>query len=288
MIDGPLKYLCIGHICHDQSNTDITLGGTPVFARPWLNSFGFRCSLITSYGSDFKFSEWPEQMDCNVLPAKRTTVFENKYENQSRIQYLREKATIIKASDVQKSDLHAEIIHFCPIADEVDLDILEILSPQQFAVATPQGWLRKSDHTGRIRFTSIDWKKLRSLKALVISEEDVPDLSTVIPEVLVPDQLFVVTKGENGSFAYFQDHIYFFPAFPLYVKNLTGLGDVFSAVLFAQYFKTNDLKQSMIIATCAASLHAEFGSEDEGELTDLLSDRVNAYQHRYRNFNYQP
>ena len=288
MIKGPNKYLCIGHICHDQSPNGVTLGGTPVFARPWINALGFDCSLITSYGLDFRFSDWTQDLDCKVLPAEKTSVFENIYKGQNRVQYLRGKAAIIKSSDVLDSDITAEVIHLCPIANEVDLQLLYNLSPDQFTVATPQGWLRYNDQYKLIHYKPIDWSQLKSLNAIVISEEDVPNLKTLLPSILIPQQLFVVTKGAAGSIAYLAGKDYFFPAYPVPINHLTGLGDAFSAVLFAQYYKTQDLEESMIMATCAASIQVEFGIMKAEQLVPLLEKRVKDYYAKYGKKIYQP
>ncbi|MFH1827536.1 MAG: carbohydrate kinase family protein [bacterium] len=66
---------------------------------------------------------------------------------------------------------------------------------------------------------------------------------------LIPDlkqKLLVITDAENGSYAYFENNIYYYRAIkPKKIIDTTGAGDAYTAGFISQYLKTEDIKKSM-------------------------------------------
>ncbi len=90
-----LKYLCIGHCCHDQVGVENILGGTVSYAALLAKTWGESPIVVTSVGKDFQFFD---QLNLQNIPihfqwATRTTIFKNEYENGKRKQYLLARAT---------------------------------------------------------------------------------------------------------------------------------------------------------------------------------------------------
>ena len=60
------------------------------------------------------------------------------------------------------------------------------------------------------------------------------------------DKLVVVTDGEKGSYAYWDNNYFFQPAEKVSkIIDTTGAGDAYTAGFLAEYIKTNNLQQAM-------------------------------------------
>lgn len=61
-------------------------------------------------------------------------------------------------------------------------------------------------------------------------------------------QLLVVTYDIHGSYAYYQDKIYYQPIVKVKVVDATGAGDAYGSGFLGRFIKTNDIQQAMVFA----------------------------------------
>lgn len=96
----------------------------------------------------------------------------------------------------------------------------------------------------------------------------------------------IIKKGENGALLFYEEKVFFAPAFPLEdVFDPTGAGDTFAGGFIGYLAKTNDIsfqnmKKAIIAASALASFCVEkFGSTRLKELTkEELHERIRLFR----------
>lgn len=274
-----MHFLCIGHTCHDRLGERNVLGGTASYASLVAKQLGLKTGILTSVGDDFEFFDFFEKNGIQFWnkKAERTTVFENIYQNSQRSQYLHARAETLYADDVPAECLAANIVLFCPIADEVDFSIFRKFS-HALKGATIQGWLRQWDENGRVFPKKMDWSQLAAADVVIMSDADIQGFEAEIPTVASFVKVLVMTQGARGATVFSQNQKFYFPAFPIKEVDATGAGDVFATAFLIKFAETRDLALSTGFAHCAASFVVEgVGIEN---LADI--GRINNRLERYR------
>lgn len=237
--------LIIGHLCHDRMPSgEIKLGGTAAYASFLAKRMGAEVTILTSVGSDFGFWNLFREKNISIfnVPATETTVFENIYpEDGERIQYLHARASSISSLNIPADLPVPDLILFCPIADEVSLDLLEIF-PTALKAATIQGWLRGWNEQGKVSPKPMAWKKLTPLDILVFSDADMIGFENRIPEISDYIPLVLMTRGKNGVRVFQKNEEIDFPTEPIEVKDATGAGDSFAMAFLLEYFRSKEVK----------------------------------------------
>jgi sugar/nucleoside kinase (ribokinase family) len=167
------------------------------------------------------------------LPAEQTTTFENIYEPEGRKQFVRGIAAPIGVSDIPAHFLRAPLVHLAPIIGEGDPGIAHLFK-DAIVLLTLQGWLRRVDADGRVRFKRWhDPNPLKWIDMVVFSEEDIvedPDMEQNFAQSV--SNLFVTRAERGGTYYRNGDPLtYDTPQVPM--VNPTGAGDVFAASLLA-------------------------------------------------------
>lgn len=275
-----MKFLSIGHTCHDRLGARNILGGTASYASLVAKQLGLKTGILTSVGDDFAFFDFFEKNGIQVWNKKaaRTTVFENIYQNGQRTQYLHARAETLFADDVPAECLPAKIVLFCPIADEVDFSIFEKF-PHALKGATIQGWLRQWDKNGKVSPKEMDWPQLAAADVVIMSDADIQGFESKIPEIASLVNVLVMTQGAHGATVFSENKQFHFPAFPVKEVDATGAGDVFATAFLLQYAETRDIYRATGFAHAAAS----FVVEGVG-ITNLASvEQINTRFHQYQN-----
>ena len=272
-------YLCIGHLCHDRHQGGNILGGTASYVSLVARQLGRKSAVLTSVGPDFEFSPVFEQNDIPVhnKPAAETTVFENIYHNGARTQYLHARAETLYPEDVPAEWRSVPVVHYCPIANEVDFSLLRAF-PQALVGATIQGWLRQWDTQHRVSPMAMDWAQLAGVDAIILSDADIAGFESALPQIAEAAGVLVMTQGAAGAVVFQNQQKFHFPAFPVKEVDATGAGDVFAAVFLIRYAETRDIVLSKGFAHCAASFVVE--GLGVGNLPAL--DQIEARYERYR------
>jgi len=275
-----MQFLSIGHTCHDLLSTRNILGGTASYASLVAKQLGLTTGILTSAGADFEFFDFFEKNGIRVWnkKAERTTVFENIYCDGQRTQYLHARAETLFADDVPAECLDANIVLFCPIADEVDFSVFRKF-PHALKCATIQGWLRQWDENGKISPKKMDWSQLAAANVVIMSDADIQGFEAEIPEIASFVKVLVMTRGAHGATVFFENQQFHFPAFPVEEVDATGAGDVFATAFLLKYAETQDIYRAIGFAHAAAS----FVVEGIG-ITNLASiEQINARFDQYQN-----
>jgi sugar/nucleoside kinase (ribokinase family) len=272
-------FLALGHVAQDlQPDGSYRLGGTVTYAALLAARLGLRVGVVTS-GTEHEVAALHALVpgvSVACVPAPTATIFENRYDaGGHRTQYLRARATPLSAADVPPSWRSVPIALLGPIAAELDPSVAAVLAavPGSFPLqeegstvgvraATPQGWLRAWDNSGRV--SPIPWAEadgfLPHLTALVCSEEDVAvaAVGTSIDDMLTSwaarVRYLVVTDGAQGARLWVEGrppvHV---PAFSVPELDPTGAGDAFAAAFLIALWRGVDPLEAVRYAHAAAS-----------------------------------
>lgn len=233
----PATCLVIGHVTADLTpEGDRRLGGTASYASRTAQALGLQVRLLTSVAPQEPLLDAlrPCLAGLCVVPAAATSTFENLYDAEGRrTQILREIAAPLRPADVPVDWLETPLVHLAPLTGEVD-PALASCFPQSTVMLTAQGWLRRRDEAGLVRFSHwFDRDVLSHVDVVVFSEEDIaaePELEQAFAAA-VP-WLFV-TRAERGGTCYRHGVPWEYDTPQLTTVNTTGAGDVFAAVVLA-------------------------------------------------------
>jgi sugar/nucleoside kinase (ribokinase family) len=249
-----LDYLIIGHVTHDLTPQGTTTGGTVAYSGLTAQALGCPTRIVTSAGPDFDPALELPGLDVHIVPAAKTTTFENIYTAEGRRQYLHHRAAPIEAADIPTDWLSAPIVHLGPLAMEFSPEIIHHFSTANKVGITPQGWLRKWDETGKVGYKSWlpDAAVLSKAAVLVISQEDIPPTESLLPyRQMTP--ILVQSKSEAGCTVYQGDTILDFPAPKVQAVNLTGAGDIFATAFLIRLHQTNSVSEAAVFANKIAA-----------------------------------
>ncbi len=253
-----IDYLCIGHCCHDKSDSGYHLGGTASYAAMLARQWRRHPAVLTSFGPDFQFEDAFAKHDIPVFhkPAEQTTTFSNTYSDGHRTQHLLACAATICVDDLSAEMQKSPIVHFGPIADEIHPDLLRAF-PNSLKGASIQGFLRNWDHGGRVSPKEMDWSLLRYIDIVVLSKEDIRGVEHFLDKIVAYAPQVVCTNGAGGATVYNDGFPRFFPAYPTTEVDPTGAGDAFTTAYLIDYHRTSDIRSACSFAHCAASFIVE-------------------------------
>lgn len=254
----------IGHLAEDaQPDGTFRLGGTVTYAALLATRLGLRVGVITSGTSieSAALRALVPGVDIILVPSETPTVFENVYHGGSRTQFLRARAADLTPDAIPDAWQTAPLVLLGPIANEVSPEIAALF-PMAMVAATPQGWLRTWDETGRVSY--LPWanadRVLPSLRALILSTEDLAiaagtgDANDTITAWAARVPYVVLTDGARGANLWIDggnpEHI---PAFPAEEVDPTGAGDCFAVAMLIAFWRSGDALAAVRYAHAAAS-----------------------------------
>lgn len=272
-------FVAIGHATRDLlPDGGWRLGGTVTFAALTAQRLGLRAAILTSGPPDLlaALRAALPGVALAYLPAPAATTYENVYAGGMRTQYLRDRAAPLSARDLPAAWRDTRIALLAPLAGEVEHTLAGAF-PRALVAATPQGWLRRWDASGRVIPGPLDDAEmlLPRLRALILSREDLPapiasaldtseggsapgdtDAQIAAWARVVP--LVVVTRGPAGAILYRDSGApEAFPGYPARELDPTGAGDVFAAAFLCELHATGDPRAAVDFANRAAALSVE-------------------------------
>lgn len=258
-------YLVVGHVTCDLVPGGFRVGGTATYAAMTARALGCRVAVLTSAGDDLPLDTTFAGIDVHVVPAARSTTFENVYRDGYRVQFIRATAARLTARDLPEAWREARIVHLGPLDQEVDPGLVDAFPESAFIGVTPQGWLRRWDRDGRV--SAQPWAEaariLRRADAMVLSREDVGNNEEELRRYLSLARLAAVTQSWQGAILYHGGKSVVFPAYNVPEVDPTGAGDVFAAAFFISLAETGNPEEAARFANAAAS----FAVEGEGYST---------------------
>jgi sugar/nucleoside kinase (ribokinase family) len=256
-------YLVIGHVTKDVVPDGYAIGGTVSFASLAARRLGQRTAVLTCAEDLPDLAAYLEGIAIHRIPAAVTTTFENTYSKAGRVQYIRAVAPALTSDAVPEAWRAARVVHLGPVAQEVPPEIADVFAPDALIGATPQGWLRAWDASGRVRH--VEWahaeRALARIDVLVFSPEDVGQDQALVRRYAQAAKVAVVTEDRNGCSVWHRGRCERFPAFRADEVEPTGAGDVFAAAFLTRYAEGHALDEAARFANAAASFAVEgYGS----------------------------
>lgn len=252
------ELLCVGFLCHDLHEGKHILGGTASYSSIMASHLGMSTAVLTSLGEDFEFlTEFSNRhISLEIVPAAKTTLFENKYSEGIRTQLLHARATTLEPIHLPTIWKEIPVVKFCLIADEVCQSFLNVF-PNALKAATIQGWLRQWDENGKVTAKEMNWELLAPLDIVFMSEDDISGYDNAIPQIADLVDYLVMTQGKAGAVIYHQGNQFHFPSYPTKEIDPTGAGDIFAASFLYHFYKNRDLRLASAFAHASASCVVE-------------------------------
>lgn len=275
-----VEYVVIGNIVKETIvRIDGVLG--PVLGSPCaytglaLATMGKRVGMVSYYGEDFleKLNKDLRSVDTKgCIEYLHTTENHLIYTNdeQNRVEYFRV-APMINYDIIDKDYLDAKVFFVCPMAFEVNIDVLKELSYKKKTVITDIGGFGGTTAYNHFSISTKRGKKLIDdlckYSSIVKASHD--DLFYLFPDMTVEEcieyiisrgpSVVVITMGADGA-VYQQkgSSIHYLPACHVEGKpNLTGGGDVFAAAMISRFNETEDIDDAVYFGNAAAALALE-------------------------------
>ena len=166
----------------------------------------------------------------------------------------------------------------CPIANEVDLSLLDKFTDGTIIAVCPQGWMRQWDENNKV-FHQImdDFSFLTKANFTIMSEDDVNNDQSIIERLASLLPVLVVTKSEQGCDLYIDNSKHSFPAFTTSVVDSTGAGDIFATAFLLYYYKYKDYFQAAKYANVAASFCVEKKGIQGIPNQEMIENRYSKY-----------
>ncbi len=270
-------YLLIGHLTADLTPNGRFLGGTVSYAARTAHAFGLRVGILTSAALDEPLlEELLPYAEVRSVPAASTSTFENIYTDTGRIQYIRGVAESLKPEHIPDDWRGAPLVHLAPLTDEVEPQIAHLF-PDATVLLTLQGWLRRWDADGQVKFKRwFDPEVLGSIDIVVYSEDDIAEAPDMEADFAASTEHLIVTRAERGGTYYHGGDVAQYATLPVTVVNPTGAGDIFAgAVLSGQHKLGGDMMAAINVAARLGAISvtrwALEGSPTPAEVQDALA-----------------
>ncbi len=251
---APVEYLVIGHLSEDlQPDGSVSLGGTAAYAALTAEALGMQAGILTSVGPEAPL-EPLEGIPIAGIQAEHSTAFENIQTAEGRLQNVHHEASKLHPYMLPEVWRSPAIVHFAPLLDEIDLDLLRLFSSSMICL-TPQGWLREVH--GNRRVVPAEWLEssyvLGAAEAAVISIEDAGYDELLVDRLAEESALLVVTEGRSGCRLYERGFLTRIQAPEEIEIDSTGAGDIFAATFFTYLLRTGSPISSARMAVRLAS-----------------------------------
>jgi sugar/nucleoside kinase (ribokinase family) len=250
----------IGHVTKDlQPHHSFTIGGTVTYAAMTVKQLGGSPIIVTTAGPDFTPPSALADADWRILPADTTTTFRNEYTPQGRRQWAGPLARAIHPEEIPPDCRQAELIHLGPVAQEVAPEISTIFPPSTPIMATPQGWMRQWDETGRV--FPCAWRAASALlprmQVVIVSDEDIAGDWVLAAAWAAQIPILIVTQNAAGCTLFYQGQKRAIPSRQAEIVDPTGMGDIFAAAFLMRLAESGRPIEAAYFANVTASMALE-------------------------------
>ncbi len=251
------EFVVVGHVVKDLTAEGWRLGGTATFAAVQARRLGVRVGIVTRVGGDMDLAELLPEVAVAGRPSRRTTTFENIYDEGGRRQRVQARGEAIEVDDIPGPWRGARAVLLGPVLGEVPAGMGSVFDRSLVGVSA-QGWLRDLDQRGRVRpsvWTGASfWSGCR---ALFVSEEDLGGREEEPAQWADEVPIVAVTRDRKGARVHVEGGWRAIDAFPAEEVDPTGAGDVFAAAFLVRYGETRDMKEATRFAAAAAAWSVE-------------------------------
>ena len=257
----PTTFLSIGHFCYDVSPNGYILGGSASYSTLTARNLGHHARAVTAVGANFdRENPLLEGIKTVYHESAETTIFDNQYDAKGhRQQFILGNAQQLKGSHVPAEWRTSDIAYLCPIADEVSAEIVHCFSSKTLIGATPQGWLRQWDTSGKVKAKRWETAKdiLPHIDVLILSDEDLRTFPDELEKYIGLTSIVVLTQGARGATLFQNGTELGSTAYAVTEVDPTGAGDVFATAFLINYHQNRSVQEALNFAHCVASFAVE-------------------------------
>ena len=234
-----INYLVIGHITADLTPTGTTVGGTVAYSGRTAQTLGCNTAVLSSAATDYAWEQALPGIQVHAVAAEYTSTFSNIYRENGRQQILHDVAAPLTKADVPADWQRATIVHFGPLTNEIDPDMVDLFSNSLIGM-TPQGWMRRWDEDGLVyaRTWQAAEQTLPRAAAVILSYEDFLD-DAMLAQYRQWSKLLVMTEGAKGCTVFLGNDVRQIPAPLVQQVEPTGAGDIFAAAFLYRLQQTD-------------------------------------------------
>ncbi|MDE0427635.1 MAG: PfkB family carbohydrate kinase [Candidatus Poribacteria bacterium] len=251
----------MGHFCYDVSPNGYILGGSASYSTLTARNLGHHARAITAVGANFdRQNPLLDGIKTVYCESSETTIFDNQYDEKGhRQQFILGSARKLKGADVPVEWRTSNIVYLCPIANEVSAELVHCFSKDTLIGATPQGWLRQWDASGRVeakRWATAE-QILPYIDVLILSDEDIRAYPNELERYIQLAPIVVLTRGARGATLFQNGAQLESTAYSVTEIDPTGAGDVFATSFLIDYYQNRTVERALNFAHCVASFAVE-------------------------------
>ena len=256
-----VTFLSVGHFCYDVSPNGYILGGSASYSTMTARNLGHHARAVTAVGANFdRKNPLLDGIKAVYCESPETTIFDNQYDEKGRRQqFILGAAAELKRADVPVEWRTSDIVYLCPIADEVSAELVHCFSKDTLIGATPQGWLRRWDASGKVEAKR--WEAAEAIlpyiDVLILSDEDVRAYPDELEKYICLAPIVVLTRGANGAMLFQNGTQLKSAAYSVTEIDPTGAGDVFATSFLIHYYQNRTVEKALNFAHCVASFAVE-------------------------------
>jgi len=273
------RFLAAGNLSRDVIKTSagesIRLAGSSIYAGVVAAKLGFEAVLLACYGQESDLAEIPKELSLEGLVRRdKTASFELIYHGEDRELRLLSDSGLIYPSDVEKLGYY-DVCLSSPIYNEIPLETLKEIRKRCFLLGLdPQGYIRKIDEYGKVRFSEFNGSDYFCLAdVLSTSRPELPyiargerneERALRLLWDMGPDIVLMTREGGSNHFSIFFDGKFFsLPAVPpSKIVDPGGAGDSSTAAFLAEYYMTgNPLWSALFASSVSSFIYEGFGAE---------------------------
>ncbi|MBO9619071.1 MAG: bifunctional hydroxymethylpyrimidine kinase/phosphomethylpyrimidine kinase [Niabella sp.] len=181
----------------------------------------------------------------------------------------------------------AEFLMLGNLMPKIQISVIEQLKqkPKLVVLDTMNFWMETAMEDLEVVLKKVDLLMVNDSEARQLTQQHSLIKAARMIREMGPKYL-IIKKGENGALLFYEEKVFFAPAFPLEdVFDPTGAGDTFAGGFIGYLAKTNDIsfenmKKAIIAGSALASFCVEkFGNTRLKELTkEELNDRIQLFK----------
>lgn len=269
----------VGHVCRDVTSEPPGWrpGGAVYYAASTAARLGYSVGVITAGATEVETLRALPNTVVISLDAKKSTSFENVYEQGVRRQFVRGLAPPIPADLVPPEWSKAKVVLLAPVADEVPLAL-----PRSFPLAligvSPQGYMRQLSLGQEVRYKP--WERsaevLPHVAAAIFSEEDVR--GQTVSWLTYCGPVLAMTRGSRGCDLILCGKRRLVDGFPSDEVDPTGAGDVFAAAFMLELARVREPLQAARFANCVASFSVAGRGAEALPSLEQVQERLNTWK----------
>jgi sugar/nucleoside kinase (ribokinase family) len=254
--------LVIGHVTKDLIDGRIRLGGAAAYIAQALSACGKNVALVTRAPNEplLESLSLDSRIHLHRLPSDTITTFRHHLEKGQRQLNLEACSAEITLNDIPPKWRNLPLVYLVPVSGECGLDLLSGF-PESELIVGMQGWLRTVSSSGRIKPSEPPEDLLTTrMLAVSLSVEDHHNASEFALRMSKNCRLVTLTRGEKEITIYDklgQSNILVKPV--QYVRDTTGAGDVFTALLGLRIMAGNSVKIAVSEAAQDTACYVEKG-----------------------------